>query len=304
MKSDDKKKWQEAIETEYNKITLKGVFEDTPIEKVKGAKILTSTWAMKKKASGVYRARITARGYEQVKGVHYHEEEKAAPVVLDSTISIVSGMMIVAKWMGEVMDVVRAFMNGEFNPTLPPIYMHVPVGFEKYYAKGTVLLLKKTLYGLIQAAYMFWLALTNAFKRMGYEMCEADPCLHYKRSKRGLNLWTTHVDDNMTVGTKETVMEAKSDMAKQFECDDVGPLREYLGCKVDYDVDKRVIRLTQPVLLQSLSDEYELCEGKTPTTPATPNLILTKKDGDILLSETEASKYRTMVGKLLYLTKS
>jgi hypothetical protein len=77
-----------------------------------------------------------------------------------------------------------------------------------------------------------------------------------------------------------------------------------LGCKVDYDTVKRVIRLTQPVLLQSLSDEYKLCEGETPTTPATPNSILTKKDDDIMLSEAEASKYRTMVGKLLYLTKS
>jgi hypothetical protein len=108
----------------------------------------------------------------------------------------------------------------------------------------------------------------------------------------------------MTVGTKETVMEAKSLMTKQFECDDVGPLCEYLGCKVNYDMIKRVICLTQPVLLQSLSDEYELCEGKTPTTPATPNSILTKKNDDVLLSEAEASKYRTMVGKLLYLTKS
>jgi hypothetical protein len=151
---------------------------------------------------------------------------------------------------------------------------------------------------------MFWLALTNAFKRMGYEMCKANPCLHYKWTNCGLSLWTTHVDNNMTVGTKETVMEAKSLMAKQFECDDVGPLREYLGCKVDYDTVKQVIRLTQPVFLQSLSDEYELYEGETPTTPATPILILTKKDDDILLSEAEASKHRTMVGKLLYLTKS
>jgi hypothetical protein len=34
-------------------------------------KILTTTWAMKKKASGIFRARVNARGYKQVDGIRY-----------------------------------------------------------------------------------------------------------------------------------------------------------------------------------------------------------------------------------------
>jgi hypothetical protein len=36
----------------------------------RSAKVMSSTWAMKKKSNGTYCARLNARGYEQVDGVH------------------------------------------------------------------------------------------------------------------------------------------------------------------------------------------------------------------------------------------
>jgi hypothetical protein len=51
-----------------------------------GAKILTSTWAMKKKSNGIYRARRNARGFEQFPGVHFDPKSIAAPVVSMMTI--------------------------------------------------------------------------------------------------------------------------------------------------------------------------------------------------------------------------
>jgi hypothetical protein len=37
----------------------------------KNAKVMSSTWATKKKSNGTYLARLNARGYEQVDGIHY-----------------------------------------------------------------------------------------------------------------------------------------------------------------------------------------------------------------------------------------
>ena len=51
----------------------------------KDDKILTTTWAMKKKANGTYCARVNARGYEQVEGLHYDSSSTAAPVTNDTT---------------------------------------------------------------------------------------------------------------------------------------------------------------------------------------------------------------------------
>jgi hypothetical protein len=43
-----------------------------------------------------------------------------------------------------------------------------------------------------------------------------------------------------------------------MECEDAGSLNECIGCKVDRDVEGRKVKLTQPVLIQSFQDEFEL----------------------------------------------
>jgi hypothetical protein len=62
------------------------------------AKILISTWAMKKKSNGKYRARFNARGYKQIDGIHYDEDAKAAPVTNETTIKIVMILITMAGW--------------------------------------------------------------------------------------------------------------------------------------------------------------------------------------------------------------
>jgi len=87
MASSDKEHWEKAVEEEHQRMLKHDVFQAIPRNEVpKDAKILTSTWAMKKKANGTFRARLNARGYEQVDGEHYDEHTKAAPVVSDATI--------------------------------------------------------------------------------------------------------------------------------------------------------------------------------------------------------------------------
>jgi hypothetical protein len=69
MATEDREKWTKAVEEEYQRMVDYSVFKPVPRSSLPdGAKILTSTWAMKKKANGVFRARLTARGYEQVAG--------------------------------------------------------------------------------------------------------------------------------------------------------------------------------------------------------------------------------------------
>ena len=62
----------------------------------KDAKVLTSTWAMKKKSNGKFRATVNARGYEQVNGIHYDADSMAAPAVNKITIGMVFVLMVMA----------------------------------------------------------------------------------------------------------------------------------------------------------------------------------------------------------------
>ena len=57
-----------------------GVFQPVTQKDLKaGTKIISSTWSMKKKSNGVFRARMVARGFEQIPGKHYDDQTKASP---------------------------------------------------------------------------------------------------------------------------------------------------------------------------------------------------------------------------------
>jgi hypothetical protein len=48
----------------------------------------TTTWAMKKKPNGKYRAQTNAQGFEQHEGLHYDCLSTSSPVTNDTTIRI------------------------------------------------------------------------------------------------------------------------------------------------------------------------------------------------------------------------
>jgi hypothetical protein len=73
---------------------------------------------------------------------------------------------------------------------------------------------------------------------MGNTQSQADPCLFYKRNKdNDLSIWISWVDDLLTIG-KPNVID-KMDMMKEFDCDDVGELEEFIGCKIVIDKTKK-----------------------------------------------------------------
>jgi hypothetical protein len=77
----DHQKRQTAVDKEHNRMIKFGVWEAVRRGDLKTAsKIITSTWAMKKNASGTYRARLNARGFEQREGRHYDGTSISAPV--------------------------------------------------------------------------------------------------------------------------------------------------------------------------------------------------------------------------------
>lgn len=304
MQSKDKEHWKNSVDEEHQRFVQHKAFQQVKKKDLPPkAKILSSTWAMKKKSNGKYRARLNARGFEQVDGVHYDEDTKSSPVVSDPTILIVLVLMLLAGWSGHIVDVNGAFLNGRFEPQ-HRIYMDVPRGFEKFYPNDVVLLLLRTIYGTKQAALQFWRALIQAIKRMYYKRSDADPCLFFKRNPKGeLSIWIAYIDDLLTVGKPDVVHKAKIEMMKQFDCEDVGPLQEYIGCKLEIDKEKRRAKITQPVLLQSLSDEFDLPTNQV-LIPATAGTILRYKNEDAnFLTAIKQRKFRSGVGKLLHLAK-
>jgi hypothetical protein len=82
-------------------------------------------------------------------------------------------------------------------------------------------------------------------------------------------------------------------------------VEDYIGCKITIDHEEGSVKFTQPVLVQSLNDQFEdILQGTNPLTPARPGNILTTCSESDKLSPEMHSRYRTGVGKLLYLAKN
>jgi hypothetical protein len=98
-----------------------------------------------------------SRGFEQREGLHYDGTSISAPVSNKMVIRIVLILMIMAGWVGEILDVQGAFLHLHLHGELDKgeeIHMEVPQGFEKHYdPMYYVLLLMKTMYGLKQLAF-------------------------------------------------------------------------------------------------------------------------------------------------------
>ena len=136
--------------------------------------------------------------------------------------------------------------------------MTVPKGFEEYYPSDVVLLLLRTMYGLKQAAMAFWRELLKAMYSMDMQRSNADPCLYFNWTEDGLVMWVSWIDDCLVGGSDKAVAKAKRAMMERFEYEDVGDIVEYVGCKIDIDRENQTIKFTQPVLLQSYEDEFDL----------------------------------------------
>ena len=271
----------------------------------KNSKIMTTTWAMKRKASGKLRGRLNARGYEQVEGKHYFEHDLAAPVTNATSIRVVLTLMAMhAAWIAKVLDVDGAFLQGQFYKG-ERLYIGVPSGFEKWYGDDEVLLMNVPLYGTKQAANCFYKMLIERMKKKDYKRSKADPCLYYIYIDGRLVVLVSWVDDIMILGHPSDVESVEKDFNKLFECTCEGHLTEYVGSKIDI---KRkpdglaTVKFTQPVLVQKLKDEYIVdINGRSSMVPAVAGQILVKGDGSGGISEEKATKYRSATATLMYI---
>jgi hypothetical protein len=75
-------------------------------------------------------------------------------------------------------------------------------------------------------------------------------------------------------------------------------MNEYVGCKVERGI--AFVKLTQPILIRSLTDEFNLPDGRAPNTPAEPGTVLPEAKEQCIPN---ATYYRKGVGKLIHLVR-
>ena len=227
-----REKWREAIQLEFKKMLDMGVWRHVKRNDYPNARRLVGCrWVFKVKRNGVYRARLVAKGFNQIPGVDF--TDNYSPVVNDVTFRVVVARMIIENMKGKVVDIDNAFLNGDLEHE---IYMKIPEGYDEVINprvdKEDCLILQKAIHGLVQAARQFWKKIVDKMQEGGFKLSEADPCMLYNEDEKGVCIIIIYIDDMLIIGKEEAIDDAIKVLQGHFQVKDPTSLEDSLGVQI------------------------------------------------------------------------
>ncbi|XP_075158155.1 uncharacterized protein LOC142231430 [Haematobia irritans] len=293
---EEKKLWISAMNDELKSIIDNKTWElvDLP----EGRKAIGCKWVFKKKTNEKgqiirYKARLVAQGYNQKFGVDY--DEVFAPVVRQTTTRTLFSIAGKEKMHLYHFDVKTAFLNGDLKET---IYMKQPPGFQSNEKADKVCLLKKSLYGLKQAARSWNQCIHNALIECNFRQSEIDPCLYICTSNSELHYLLVYVDDIILASkSNQFIEESFTALSKKFSIENLGPVKYYLGMEVERDSEGNYM-LKQESYIKKVVDMFGLNDAKASDIPLSPGYNRTPESEKLLSN----SLYQRAIGCLLYLS--
>ncbi|GKB23015.1 retrovirus-related pol polyprotein from transposon TNT 1-94 [Tanacetum coccineum] len=290
--------WVIAMQEELNQFVSNDVWELVP--NPMDMTIIGTKWVFRNKLdkNGVVsrnKARLVAQGYNQQEGIDY--DETYAPVARLESIRILLAYACALDFKLFQMDVKSAFLNGFINEE---VYVAQPLGFIDFAKPNHVYRLKKALYGLKQAPKAWYDRLKAFLIKHDYTMGMVDNTLFTKKKDPNLIIVQIYVDD---IIFRSTCQEMCDDFAKimhdEFEMSMMGELNFFLGLQIKQLV-QMIYSFNQSIYKKECLRIY-IVDSKPMKTPISTETKLTK---DVEGESVYNTKYRGMIGSLLYLTAS
>uniref|UniRef100_A0A2N9FY23 Reverse transcriptase Ty1/copia-type domain-containing protein n=1 Tax=Fagus sylvatica TaxID=28930 RepID=A0A2N9FY23_FAGSY len=288
--------WQAAMSAELSALEANHTWSLTTLPPGKHPIGCKWVYKVKLKADGSlerYKARLVAKGYTQQEGLDY--SETFSPVAKFSTVRTLLAIASVQHWSLTQLDVNNAFLHGDLSEE---VYMVLPPGFPSKGETNMVCKLNKSLYGLKQASRQWFAKFSSTILKQGFVQSKSDYSLFTRTQGTTFIALLVYVDDILLASNNiEAVHSLKASLHSEFKLKDLGNLKYFLGLEVARS-NKWISLCQRKYALDILSDSGMLgC--KLVSTPMEQNLKLSQSDGDLL---DDASLYRRLVGRLLYLT--
>ncbi|GKC30124.1 retrovirus-related pol polyprotein from transposon TNT 1-94, partial [Tanacetum coccineum] len=189
--------------------------------------------------------------------------------------------------------VLNGYINEEVYVAQPPRF----IDFEK---RDHVYKLKKALYGIKQAPKAWYDRLKAFLIKHEYKMGMVDNTLFTKKKSSNLIIIQIYVDDIIFGSTCQDMCdEFAKIMHDEFEMSMMGELNFFLGLQIKQMEDG--IFFNQSKYIKEMLKKFGLEESKPMKTPMSSDTKLTK---DEECESVDSTKYRGMIGSLLYLTAS
>jgi len=175
---------------------------------------------------------------------------------------------------------------------------------------GKALKCIKLLYGLKQSAFCWYEMISGWLVDHGFEKLDSDG-VTFKKEKKNKNSTTSkilliiHVDDAI-VATNDDDMYQRflQELSTEFELSASGKLIWFLGCKVEQDLMKGMVRLTQEKYCNDVLTRFQMADANVVHTPCESNQNLQAADSPPLdkRDPNVVRDYQQAVGSCMFLT--
>ncbi|GJS69018.1 retrovirus-related pol polyprotein from transposon TNT 1-94 [Tanacetum coccineum] len=287
-----------AKQIELNQFHYNDAWELVP--QSKNMTIIGTKWVFRNKLdkNGIVsrnKARLVAQGYNQQEGIDY--DETYAPVTRLESIRILLAYAFTLDFKLFQMDVKSAFLNSFINKE---VYVAQPSGFIDFEKLDHVYKLKKALYGLKQAPKAWYNRLKAFLIKHEYKMGMVDNTLFTKKKSSNLIIVQIYVDDIIFGSTCHDMCDEFSKiMHDEFEMSMMGELNFFLGLQIKQMEDGIVFN--QSKYIKEMLKKFGLEDSKPMKTPMSSDTKLTKDED---CKSVDSTKYRGMIGILLYVMES
>ncbi|KAF7164704.1 hypothetical protein CNMCM5623_009117 [Aspergillus felis] len=180
-----------------------------------------------------------AKGYAQIPGINF--DQTFSPTAKPATVRLFFVLVAILGYHYIKADIKLAFLQGKFfNGKV--VYLKQPQGFDDGSGRPS----------------------------------KVDECLFF--NTHGV-LLILHVDDMEIAGPSKQIAEGVCEaIRKLFDVLLIGPASYYLGMKIDLDIEKRQVKLSQRAYLQRLVDAFNPHSVKTAAMPMEEGAWLVKSD--------------------------
>ncbi len=172
----------------------------------------------------------------------------------------------------------------------PPLGLDIP--------PGHVLRIRKSLYGLKQAARDWNATCTTALRKLGFNPTQADPCIlvHPDRIIIGL-----HVDDMLVAAkTLSQVNEFKTELGQCFKIKDLGEIEKFLSIRIIRDREAHTIILDQQGYLERFFQECGMLQDTVKPIAIPINSYEALRTATTDDARTDKTEYQYLIRSLLY----
>ncbi|GJU58929.1 retrovirus-related pol polyprotein from transposon TNT 1-94 [Tanacetum coccineum] len=273
------------------------VWELVPLPEGRHAIKVKWLWKNKTDAKNIVirnKSRLIAKGYSQQEGIDF--EESFAPVARLKAVCMFVAYAAHKNFTIYHMDVKTAFLNG---PLKQEVFVSQLDGFVDPDFSNHVYRLKKALYRLKQVPRAWYDKLSSFLIEHRFIKGIVDPTLFTRRHGEDILLVQIYVDDIIFGSTNPVFSNRFAKLMKDnFEMSMMGEMKFFLGLQIHQSPHGIFIIQSQYTMELLRKHRMEKCD-----IIVTP-MATAKIDADLQGTPTDQTKYRSMIGGLMYLTAS